>query len=164
MRTPARGRFSVNPATGRIPRLRAAREECATAASSRPIVYWMLVELQHPTLGWVSWVPVRMLERHYRDGATRVLEAEMQAKPRTRNYHRCRNTQTAVPDGSETPGSGVRPAQAADELPEPVRLEEIVEQALVFAPLALHLDVEVEEHARIEESLELEPRGGADRA
>jgi hypothetical protein len=85
MRTPARGRFSVDAATGRI-RACELRVKVRDGRSSRPIVYWMLVDFApDPRLG--VWVPVRMLERHYRDGATRVLEAEM-GEATYKNYRR----------------------------------------------------------------------------
>jgi len=41
-------------------------------------------------------------------------------------------------------------------------IHHLVEQPIVFAPLTLHLDVEVEEHTSVEEALELEARCRAD--
>jgi hypothetical protein len=64
IRSPARGRFSVDPATGRITACE-LRVRIHDGGSSRPMIYWMLVDFaRDPRLD--LWVPVRMLERHYR--------------------------------------------------------------------------------------------------
>ena len=67
-RIPARGRFTIEPASGRI-RACELRVRVRDGRSSHPMVYWMLVDFaRDPRLD--LWVPVRMLERQYRDEAT----------------------------------------------------------------------------------------------
>jgi hypothetical protein len=73
-RTPARGRFSIDPATGRISACE-LRVRIGDHRSSRPTVYWMLVDFA-PDPRLDLWVPVRMLERHYRDGAAEAQGGE----------------------------------------------------------------------------------------
>jgi hypothetical protein len=64
LRSPARGRFSIDPGTGRITALE-LRVRIRDSGFSRPMIYWMLVDFaRDPRLD--VWVPVRMLERHYR--------------------------------------------------------------------------------------------------
>ena len=66
-RIPARGRFTIDPASGRI-RACELRVRVRDGRSSHPMVYWMLVDFAaDPRLD--LWVPVRMLERQYRDAA-----------------------------------------------------------------------------------------------
>jgi hypothetical protein len=65
LRSPARGRFSVDPGTGRITGLE-LRVRVRDGGSFRPIIYWMLVDFTRDARLDV-WVPVRMLERHYRN-------------------------------------------------------------------------------------------------
>jgi hypothetical protein len=65
LRSPARGRFSVDPGTGRITALE-LRVRVRDGRSSRPMFYWMLVDFACDARLDV-WVPVRMLERHYRN-------------------------------------------------------------------------------------------------
>jgi hypothetical protein len=67
-RTPARGRFSVDPATGRIS-VCELRVRISRGRGWRPLFYWMLVTFA-PDQRLDIWVPVRMLERYYRNGAT----------------------------------------------------------------------------------------------
>ncbi len=65
IRSPARGRFSVEPNTGRITAYE-LRVRVHDGGSSRALIYWMLVDFAHdPRLE--LWVPVRMLERHYQN-------------------------------------------------------------------------------------------------
>jgi hypothetical protein len=64
-RSPASGRFAVDPGTGRISACE-LRVRVHDGGSSRPMTYWMLVDFaRDPRLD--VWVPVRMLERHYRN-------------------------------------------------------------------------------------------------
>jgi hypothetical protein len=74
MRSPARGRFSVDRGTGRITASE-LRVRVHDSGSSRPMTYWMLVDFaRDPRLD--IWVPVRMLERHYRSRDPAVHGAE----------------------------------------------------------------------------------------
>jgi hypothetical protein len=73
-RTPARGRFSVDPATGRISACE-LRVRISRGRGWHPLFYWMLVTFAaDERLG--IWVPVRMLERYYRNGATPATSEE----------------------------------------------------------------------------------------
>ena len=65
IRSPARGRFSLDPATGRI-RTCELRVRVRGGGSSRPMIYWMLVDFARDAR-LDLWVPVRMLERQYRN-------------------------------------------------------------------------------------------------
>jgi hypothetical protein len=67
-RTPARGRFSVDPATGRISACE-LRVRITPGRGWRPLFYWMLVTFAGDERLDI-WVPVRMLERYYRSGGT----------------------------------------------------------------------------------------------
>jgi hypothetical protein len=74
-RTPARGRFSVDPDSGRIAACE-LRVRIGGSGSSGRTSYWMLVTFApEPRLG--LWVPVRMLERHYRNGREQTLGGEI---------------------------------------------------------------------------------------
>src|SRR5215208_6905301 len=84
-RTPARGRFTIDPGSGRIlaSELRVRIRERHAAF---PRVYWMLVDFApDPRLG--LWVPVRMLERQYREG-TKVPAGEDAGEATYLNYRR----------------------------------------------------------------------------
>jgi hypothetical protein len=67
-RTPARGRFSVDPATGRISACE-LRVRISRGHGWRPLFYWMLVTFAADAR-LDLWVPVRMLERYYRPGGS----------------------------------------------------------------------------------------------
>jgi hypothetical protein len=68
IRTPARGRFTIDPGSGRI-LASELRVRIRERHASVPMVYWMLVDFA-PDPRLELWVPVRMLERQYREGTT----------------------------------------------------------------------------------------------
>ena len=66
LRSPARGRFSVDPASGRILQYE-VQVRVPERGSVRRTTYWMLVDFALEGRLDV-WVPVRMLERHQLEG------------------------------------------------------------------------------------------------
>jgi len=66
LRSPARGRFSVDPTSGRI-RQYEVRIRVPERGSLHRTTYWMLVDFAHQAR-LDLWVPVRMLEHHQREG------------------------------------------------------------------------------------------------